>query len=78
MKCELKYIYHTQKKMIKNVSLKNELRHRKFCVLFGLLLVVIGHITNWISSILLFILLFICLYYEAHNWCKTKKSLKGV
>ena len=75
MKCELKYIYHTQKKMIKNTSLKEEW---KLCVLFGLLLVIIGHITNWISSILLFILLFIYLYYEAHNWCKIKKSLKGV
>lgn len=72
MKCELKYMYHTHKKIIKNIDIKEEIKHwRRYVVIF-ILVSVVGYFTYWISSYILLLVLFAYLYYEAHLWCKNK------
>lgn len=76
MKCELKYIYHTQKKAIKNTDLKELISHWKAYILIFVLLSILGYFTQWISSIILFVTLCIYLYYEAHEWCKNRNKME--
>lgn len=70
MKCELKYMYHIQKKLFTEIYLRREWKSIAIFTTIGMILWYFWH---WIGLVILGIL-FICLYYEAHIWCRNKDT----